>query len=176
MATITTLNSTDSGSTSRGTINTNFTNLNTDKAELASPTFTGTPTLPTGTIAVTQSAGDSSTKIATTAFVAAAAGVLTIETTSGTTHSLTTTAGQRVMVWAKCSVEGGTSGDITVTLAYNSVAKDTATGDDDNITANFKYPYALMYTETPGAATANITLSTSFGSIVQPVIMVLKIG
>ena len=38
----------------------------------ASPTFTGTPTLPTGTIATTQTAGDSSTAIATTAFVAAA--------------------------------------------------------------------------------------------------------
>lgn len=41
-------------------------------APLASPTFTGTPSLPTGTTAVTQSAGDSSTKPATTAFVAAA--------------------------------------------------------------------------------------------------------
>lgn len=38
-------------------------------APLASPTFTGTPTLPTGTIATTQTAGDSTTKLATTAFV-----------------------------------------------------------------------------------------------------------
>jgi hypothetical protein len=43
------------------------------KADLASPTFTGTPTLPTGTIAVTQSSGNSTTAIATTAFVQAAA-------------------------------------------------------------------------------------------------------
>jgi stress-induced morphogen len=42
------------------------------KADIASPTFTGTPTLPTGTIAVTQTAGDSTTKVATTAFVTAA--------------------------------------------------------------------------------------------------------
>ena len=41
------------------------------KADLASPTFTGTPTLPTGTIATTQSSTDSSTKLATTAFVQA---------------------------------------------------------------------------------------------------------
>jgi hypothetical protein len=34
-----------------------------------SPTFTGTPTLPTGTIAVTQGAGNNTTAIATTAFV-----------------------------------------------------------------------------------------------------------
>lgn len=39
------------------------------KAALASPTFTGTPTLPTGTVATTQSANDSTTKIATTAYV-----------------------------------------------------------------------------------------------------------
>jgi hypothetical protein len=73
MSTITTLNAADTGAVSRGVINTNFTNLNTDKAELASPTFTGTPTLPTGTIAVTQSANDNSTKVATTAYVDSAA-------------------------------------------------------------------------------------------------------
>ena len=39
------------------------------KANLASPTFTGTPTLPTGTIAVTQTAGNSTNAVATTAFV-----------------------------------------------------------------------------------------------------------
>jgi hypothetical protein len=42
-------------------------------APLASPTFTGTPTLPTGTIAVTQSALDNSTKVATTAYADSAA-------------------------------------------------------------------------------------------------------
>ena len=41
-------------------------------ALLASPTFSGTPSLPTGTIAVTQTSGDNTTKIATTAFVASA--------------------------------------------------------------------------------------------------------
>ena len=48
------------------------------KADKNSPTFTGTPVLPTGTIAVTQSSGDNSTNIATTAFVqqATAAGVI----------------------------------------------------------------------------------------------------
>jgi hypothetical protein len=45
----------------------------------ASPTLTGTPTLPTGTIATTQTAGNNSTAIATTAFVTAAV--------SGTTAS-----------------------------------------------------------------------------------------
>lgn len=41
----------------------------TSRAPLASPTFTGTPTLPTGTIAVTQAADTNSTTVATTAYV-----------------------------------------------------------------------------------------------------------
>lgn len=41
-------------------------------ALLASPTFTGTPTLPSGTIATTQTAANSTTAVATTAFVTTA--------------------------------------------------------------------------------------------------------
>lgn len=50
------------------------------KAPLASPTFTGTPTLPTGTIAVTQTSGNSTTAVATTAFVASAVANITPST------------------------------------------------------------------------------------------------
>lgn len=60
-------------------INTEFANIATavaTKADLASPTFTGTPTLPTGTIATTQTFGNSSTLLATTAFVQAALAAL----------------------------------------------------------------------------------------------------
>ena len=39
------------------------------KANLASPIFTGTPSLPTGTVGVTQSQSNNSTKLATTAYV-----------------------------------------------------------------------------------------------------------
>ena len=56
-------------------INTEFDNIATavaTKADLLSPTFTGTPTLPTGTTGVTQSYGDNTTKLSTTAFVQAA--------------------------------------------------------------------------------------------------------
>ena len=56
-------------------IDTEFNNIATaiaTKADLASPTFTGTPTLPTGTIATTQSTGNNTTALATTAFVKAA--------------------------------------------------------------------------------------------------------
>jgi hypothetical protein len=41
-------------------------------APLASPAFTGTPSLPTGTTGVTQTAGNSTTALATTAFVTTA--------------------------------------------------------------------------------------------------------
>jgi hypothetical protein len=60
-------------------LDTEFNNIATaiaTKADLASPTFTGTPTLPTGTIAVTQSNGSNTTTIATTAFVQAAIALL----------------------------------------------------------------------------------------------------
>lgn len=56
-------------------IDTEFNNIQTaiaTKADLTSPTFTGTPTLPTGTIGVTQSFANSTTALATTAFVQAA--------------------------------------------------------------------------------------------------------
>ena len=60
-------------------INTEFANIAiavATKADLASPTFTGTPALPTGTTGVTQSYGNSTTALATTAFVQAAMQVL----------------------------------------------------------------------------------------------------
>jgi phage-related tail fiber protein len=60
----------------RITAGTNPTSLSgygiTDAAPIASPTFTGTPTLPTGTIATTQTAGNNTTAVATTAFVTTA--------------------------------------------------------------------------------------------------------
>jgi len=63
----------NAGKIVKGTeIDTEFNNIATavaTKADLASPTFTGTPSLPTGTTGVTQSTSDDSTKLATTAFV-----------------------------------------------------------------------------------------------------------
>lgn len=67
-----------------------------NKADLASPTFTGTPTLPTGTIGVTQTAGNSTTALATTAFVTTADNLkanLASPTFTGTPAAPTATAG-----------------------------------------------------------------------------------
>jgi len=170
---ITTINSTDNGADSLVKINDNFTDLDTTKADLASPTFTGTPSLPTGTTAVTQSQNDNSTKIATTAYVDLAASPITIETTTGTTHSLTTTANQRVIVWAKGrSTDSGSNTDIL--LNYNGVQKDIVSLGEDGSTSNVIFPFSLMYTETPGAATQNITITG--GTVSEAVIIVMKIG
>ena len=60
-------------------IDTEFNNIQTaiaTKADLASPTFTGSPVVPTGTTGVTQSSGNNSTALATTAFVQAALAAL----------------------------------------------------------------------------------------------------
>ena len=60
-------------------IDTEFNNIATavaTKADLTSPTFTGSPALPTGTTAVTQSSGNNTTLLATTAFVQAAIALL----------------------------------------------------------------------------------------------------
>jgi len=67
------------------------------KANLASPTFTGTPTLPTGTIGTTQSPGNNTTALATTAFVTAAvpAFATTVEASelTSTTKTLSPSSG-----------------------------------------------------------------------------------
>lgn len=65
-------------------------------ARLASPIFTGTPTLPTGTIATTQTAGNSTTAVATTAFVTTADNLkanLASPTFTGTPAAPTASAG-----------------------------------------------------------------------------------
>lgn len=60
-------------------------------ATLSSPTFSGSPSLPTGTTAVTQSAGNSTTAVATTAFVTAAVPAFATNAQIVTGTSTTTT-------------------------------------------------------------------------------------
>jgi hypothetical protein len=114
-------------------IDTEFNNIATaiaTKADLASPTFTGTPSLPTGTTAVTQSSTDNSTKLATTAFVQAVAQVLfpigaiytaTVSTNPGTLLGFgtwTAFGAGRVLIGA------GTGGGGTYTAGATSGSKD----------------------------------------------------
>jgi hypothetical protein len=168
---IETFNLNDSGSTIKDNLNANFSDLDTTKADLASPAFTGNPTAPT------QTAGDNSTKLATTAYVDtnAGLGLFNIYTATGTTLSLTTTAGQKVIVWAIGDFHPGTgASESTLSLKYNDVAKHEITvREADSLR---RHGFALQYTETPGAATADITVTASQGSLAAVVITALVIG
>jgi hypothetical protein len=97
----------------------------------------------------------------------------TSETVTGTTESLTTTATQRVVVWVKGDAIPGTTSR-TVTVAYNSVTK--ATWVTSAAAATTRFPFALMYTEVPGAGTANITVAISGGTMANVKITVLKLN
>jgi len=69
-------------------------------ALLASPTFTGTPTLPTGSIGVTQSPGNNTTALATTAFVTAAVPAFaTLTDVIGTPSSTTLALNPSLAPW-----------------------------------------------------------------------------
>lgn len=140
-------------------IDTEFNNIATavaTKADLASPTFTGTPALPTGTTGVTQSYGDSSTALATTAFVQAALQVLhpvgsiyvnaTNSTNPGTLLGFgtwTAFGAGRVMVGFNASnalfdtaeETGGSADAITVSHTHTATTSIT----DPGHTHNYKY-------------------------------------
>lgn len=80
-------------------------------ANLSSPTFTGTPSLPTGTIAVTQTAGDNSTKVATTAFAMGAGGLPRNSQTFTSSGTFTVPAGvTQIMVQVAHAGAGGGGG------------------------------------------------------------------
>jgi hypothetical protein len=146
-------------------------------ARLASPTFTGTPTLPTGTIATTQTAADSSTKVATTAFVTTADNLkanLASPTFTGTplsttaavdtnTTQIATTAYVVGQGYAKLASPTftGTPTLPTGTIATTQTAADSSTKvattafvtTADNLKANLASP---TFTGTPTLPTGTI--------------------
>jgi len=154
-------------------INTEFDNIQTaiaTKADLASPTFTGTPTLPTGTIGVTQTFGNSSTLLATTAFVQAALQLLypvgTIYTNSSVSTNPATLLGfgtwtafaaGRVMVGFNSSnalfdtaeETGGSADSVVVSHTH------TATSTDSGHAHTFPY----QNSSTPGGGSAINTVA-----------------
>jgi hypothetical protein len=107
--------------------------------------------------------------------IAMGSNAITIETTTGTTHSLTTVAGEIVIVWAKGELHAvaAGAGSRTIYLNYNGVQKDVVVAYNENTTTY--RPFSLMYTETPGAATQNITVTSSADVIANVVIIVMKI-
>jgi hypothetical protein len=102
-------------------------------ADLASPTFTGTPSLPTGTIGVTQSAGNNTTALATTAFVTAAVPAFATASQAlaltSNTVSISPLTLQRVIMHP--SFRRITS------MAGNSVSTTSGTGSSNYISSNW---------------------------------------
>jgi len=93
----------------------------------------------------------------------------TIEYTASTTHSLTTVADQKIIVWAR-GVQSNFAGSKTITLKYNGVTKDSIAYNSTAVGV-----VSLMYTDTPGAGTHDIVLATDVGNISDGLIIVLKI-
>jgi hypothetical protein len=112
-------------------INTEFNNIATavaTKADLISPTFTGTPVLPTGTTAVTQGAGNNTTAVATTAFSAAA---ITAERSATATLTNKTISGGTITGITDLAIADGGTGASTAAdafLALKQAASTTVTG------------------------------------------------
>lgn len=87
------------------------------------------------------------------------------------TYALTTLANERVLVLATCEVVG-LSTNMTQTLKYNAVTKDTRIVRTGN--SGFSGSCMLAYTEVPGAATQNITVNSD-ASLSNSVIVVIKL-
>lgn len=87
--------------------------------------------------------------------------MVSFEASTSNPFSLTTVAGEKVFVMAKGTIKSvGGSGNGSVVLYYNGVQKDA------NTTAIAGGPYVgfcLAYTETPGAATHDITVTINGG-------------
>ena len=98
--------------------------------------------------------------------------LVTVEVGTGATKSLTTVADQRVVVIAKGNLTPGTTSR-NVLLNYNAVQKDIVV-IKQGATADV-VPFCLEYTEIPGAATHDITVTTSGGTLANIVILVFKI-
>jgi hypothetical protein len=108
----------------------------------------------------------------TAAKMAAGSGIPTVEKTAGTTHSLTTTATNTVLVIAKGNVSGnGWNGNVN--LKYGGVTKDFVTMQATGDGGTNKDAFCLVYSETPGAATADITVDGL--TVNNVVITVLKL-
>ena len=169
-------------------INTEFVNIAVavaTKADLASPTFTGTPSLPTGTTAVTQSAGNNSTLLATTAFVQAAIALLypvgSIYTNATNATNPATLLGfgtwtafgaGRVMVGFNASnalfdtaEETGGAADATLPSHTHTATTSSAGAASGSITAQIGSDFGAFQT---GSATGAFAVSgTSFSNRMQ---------
>jgi hypothetical protein len=87
-------------------------------------------------------------------------------TATGTTLSLTTQANDKVVVWAKGNT-GAPSSTATIELKYDGVQKDIFSAPNNDQRGCF----ALQYSETPGAKTADVTVTSDQSGMSQVVII-----
>jgi len=172
-------------------IDTEFNNIATaiaTKADLASPTFTGTPTLPTGTVAVTQANGSNTTTIATTAFVQAAIALLYPVGSIYTNASVSTNPGTllgfgtwtafgagRVMVgfdagnalFDTAEETGGSADAITVSHTHTATSTDSGHTheQDGSIGSAFQYSAGGGNPGVGIPSQTNVNVSTSTANI-----------
>ena len=129
----------------------------TGAAPLASPTFTGTPTLPTGTIGVTQTAGNNTTALATTAFVTAA------NTTNANLTGMVTSVGNATTVVTNANLTGAvtSTGNATSLGSFTSADLATALSNETGTGVAVLATSPTLVTPVLGAATATTINSTA---------------
>jgi len=167
-------------------INTEFVNISVaiaTKADLASPTFTGSPVLPTGTTGVTQTAGNSTTLLATTAFVQAALATLhpvgsiyinaTVSTNPGTLLGFgtwTAFGAGRVMVGFDsgnalfdAAEETGGAADATLPSHTHTATSTSTVTDSGHIhtTPGFGFGAGSVFANGGGNPTANVSTASA---------------
>lgn len=130
------------------------TSLN-NKADLNSPVFTGTPSLPTGTTGVTQTSGNNSTALATTAFVQTAMASATMVDADATTKGKIQLAGDL----------GGTAAVPTVPgLAQKEDVGNKSVSVSTDATSNTKYPSVKAVKDYVDLATTGVALQASLNN------------
>jgi len=150
-------------------IDTEFNNIATavaTKADLASPTFTGTPSLPTGTTGITQSFGNNTTALATTAFVQAAmaalhpVGSIYINATNSTNPGTLLGFGTWVAFGAGRVPVGFDSGN-----ALFDTAEETG-GSADAIAVSHTHTATTTITDSGHSHTAQVPNEFAIGTVV----------
>jgi hypothetical protein len=141
-----------------------------------SPTFTGTPTMPTGTIATTQTFGNSSTALATTAFVQAALAALhpvgsiytsTSATNPGTSFGFGTWVAfgaGRVLIGDGGGYAAGATGGSADAVVVTHTHTATSTDSGHVHTQTDVYGAGFVAPGSPGNFTAFYPSSSSTGS------------
>lgn len=175
MSTITTLAASDNGTTSRSTINTNFSNLNTDKLEAtsatitalapkASPTFTGTVTLPTGLTGVIRADSGVVSVDSDVTDIVTAADLTTAGKIEIATSAETTTGTDATRAVSPDGLAGSIFGTKSISVQVIDGATSLATGDGK---AYIRVPSALNGMNITSISAQVIVKSTSGTPTVQ---------